>query len=182
MSDIISESSFCIGRANFVIRKEGKGERGLSVELEERYDCIYRYCYMKLQNRQAAEDVTQETFLAFLESGTYRDMGRELSYLYTIARNKCMDYYRKKECLPLSGEAEGKEEDMAQSLVVSQSLREALKELTEEEQELIFLRYINETPVGVMAKLTGQSRFAVRRRLKRILEKLGGLLGKEDAF
>lgn len=154
----------------------------MSVDLEERYDCIYRYCYMKLQNRQAAEDVTQETFLAFLESGTYRDMGRELSYLYTIARNKCMDYYRKKECLSLSGELEGREEDMAQRLVVSQSLKEALKALTEEEQELIFLRYVNETPVGVMAKLTGQSRFAVRRRLKRILEKLGGILGKEDVF
>ena len=67
------------------------------MDLEERYDCIYRYCYMKLQNRQAAEDATQETFLAFLESGTYRDMGRELSYLYTIARSKCMDHYRKKE-------------------------------------------------------------------------------------
>lgn len=152
------------------------------MDLEERYDCIYRYCYMKLQNRQAAEDATQETFLAFLESGTYRDMGRELSYLYTIARSKCMDHYRKKECLPLSGEAEAQEEDIAQRLVVSQSLQEALRALSEEEQELIFLRYVNETPMGVMAQLTGQSRFAVRRRLKHILSKLGGILGEEDRF
>ena len=56
-----------------------------------------------------------------------------------------MDHYRKKECLPLSGEAEAQEEDIAQRLVVSQSLQEALRALSEEEQELIFLRYVNET-------------------------------------
>ena len=33
-----------------------------------------------------------------------------------------------------------------------------------------------------MAQLTGQSRFAVRRRLKHILSKLGGILGEEDGF
>ena len=42
------------------------------MDLEERYDKLYRYCYMKTRHPQAAEDITQETFLRFL--GT-RDVG-----------------------------------------------------------------------------------------------------------
>lgn len=35
------------------------------MDLEERYDKLYRYCYMKTRHPQAAEDITQETFLRF---------------------------------------------------------------------------------------------------------------------
>lgn len=48
-------------------------------DMDEQYDKIYRYCYMKLKHRQAAEDVTQETFLRFLENNTYKDIGKEIS-------------------------------------------------------------------------------------------------------
>ena len=41
------------------------------MDIEEQYDKIYRYCYFKLSNQQLAEDITQETFLRFLESNTY---------------------------------------------------------------------------------------------------------------
>lgn len=42
------------------------------MELEEQYDKIYRYCYFKLQHVQKAEDITQETFLRYLESKRYQ--------------------------------------------------------------------------------------------------------------
>jgi len=61
----------------------------MSADLEELYDKIYRYCYMKLGHRHIAEDITQETFLRFLSDRRYQEMGRELAYLYTIARNQC---------------------------------------------------------------------------------------------
>lgn len=35
--------------------------------IKEQYDKIYRYCYFKLHNRELAEDITQETFLRYLE-------------------------------------------------------------------------------------------------------------------
>ncbi len=40
---------------------------GMSVDIEEQYDKIYRYCYFRLRSRQTAEDITQETFLRYLE-------------------------------------------------------------------------------------------------------------------
>lgn len=48
----------------------------MPMNLEDDYDKIYRYCYMKVHHQQAAEDITQETFLCFLETNTYRDMGK----------------------------------------------------------------------------------------------------------
>lgn len=68
----------------------------MSIDLEEQYDKIYRYCYYKLHHREKAEDITQETFLRFLENENYRDTGKGLQYLYTIARNLCIDEFRKK--------------------------------------------------------------------------------------
>ena len=43
------------------------------MELKEQYDRIYQYLYFRLRDRQAAEDLTQEAFLRFLTSRTYRD-------------------------------------------------------------------------------------------------------------
>lgn len=65
------------------------------MDFEEQYDKIYRYAYYKMKQAEIAEDITQETFLRFLESDTYRNTGQALQYLYTIARNLCMDEFRK---------------------------------------------------------------------------------------
>lgn len=150
----------------------------MSMDLEEQYDKIYRYCYFKLHSREAAEDVTQETFLRFLESKSYRDTGQAIQYLYTIARHLCVDEYRKPQTQVLSEETGTFfEED---TLLTAISLKNAISELTGEEQELLLLRYVNEVPVTAICKLYHLSRFAVYRKTNRILKKLQMKLRKED--
>ena len=73
-----------------------KGGRIVSVDLKDQYDKLFRYCFFKVRDRAAAEDMTQETFLRFLESPHYRNMNKELHYLYTIAGNLCKDHFRKR--------------------------------------------------------------------------------------
>lgn len=75
----------------------------MSVNLSEQYDKIYRYCYFKVKNACLAEDLTQETFLRYFAQTSYVHRGKELAYLYTIARNLCADFYRK----PQKAGAEG---------------------------------------------------------------------------
>lgn len=142
----------------------------MSVDLEEYYDRIYRYCYMQLRHRQAAEDATQETFLRFLQNHSYREMGKKSAYLYTIARNLCMDYYRKNAKISFVDEIveEGKQEVMLDYF----ALRQALHKLDSVEQELIFLRYVNDLPVKEIGKIMNLSRFAVRRKVNSSLKKL----------
>ena len=64
------------------------------MDIEEQYNKIYRYCYMKIRDYHTSEDLTQGTFLHFLENHSYREIGKQMAYLYVIARNLCNDYYR----------------------------------------------------------------------------------------
>lgn len=142
----------------------------MATDLEEHYDKIYRYCYMRTQHRQAAEDITQETFLRFMEHYDYKEIEKVLAYLYTIARNLCIDYYRSRPMVSEKDDQviESREED----IVIRQSLQQALKKLSFEEQELIFLRYVNDVPLGQMSRIYGISRFALYRKLQACLRKL----------
>ena len=135
----------------------------MSMELEEQYDRIYRYCYYKLRDVQQAEDITQETFLRYLEYNKSKDIKRPLAFLYTIARNLCIDWFRRQnteelpEQLPEQLSAEETENHMLDSI----SLRKALLELEERERELVLLRFVNEVPVADLSKIYEISRFAL---------------------
>lgn len=149
------------------------------MDYEAQYDKIYRYCYFKLNNAAVAEDITQETFLRFLESSTYKERGRELNYLYTIARNLCIDESRKRVLDELTEEVseEGPEERVIENVVIKQ----ALEKLSSKERELVLLRYINEVPVKVLCELRGCSRFAIMRQMKQVLKKLRENLEEKGA-
>lgn len=146
------------------------------IAIEEQYDKIYRYCYYKIQHREIAEDITQETFLRFFESAKYQETGKELQYLYTIARNLCIDEYRKHPTEPFD---ETIIDNVNEDKIVEQvSIRIALSELEENDRELLLLRYANDVPVVVICKLLDISRFAAYRRIVRATKKLKEKLGK----
>lgn len=142
----------------------------MSIELEEQYDKVYRYCYYRLRDVNKAEDITQETFLRYLECDSYQDTGRPLAFLYTVARNLCIDEQRRRNAEQLPEELPG--ENPENRIVVSLMLRQALHELDERERELVLLRFVNEVPVSDLAKLYGISRYALYRETKKILKKL----------
>ena len=144
------------------------------LNLEDQYDRIFKYLYFHFHDRHVAEDMTQEAFLRFLGSRSYRDENRQLQYLYTIARNLCNQYYRDKTITySLDEEADIPETDgFENSLIQRLSLQNALEFLSPEERELLFLRYVNDVPVPVISGLYQISRFAVYRKLKSILQKV----------
>ena len=144
----------------------------MALDIEEQYEKIYRYCFYRLRDREQAEDVTQEAFLRWLASDTYRDTGRVLQYLYTIARNLCTDEFRRPRHRPLTADVPSREADP----VLSAALRVELERLDPEDRELVLLRYVNKVPVGVLCKLYGQSRFSLYRRSKHILKALQNAL------
>lgn len=148
-----------------------------SVDLEEQYDKVYRYCYFRLRSREAAEDVTQEAFLRYLSAASQKpNAGYALPCLYTIARNLCMDEFRRKKAEPLPEEKDGfwqpAEPDRTEQIVEEISLKHALSGLSQEDRELILLRYVNEVPITVICRMFGISRFAAYRRIRKALRQL----------
>ena len=136
----------------------------MSLDIEEQYDKIYRYCYFKLHSRELAEDVTQETYLRYFERyhGSIVTVST-LKYLYTIARNLCVDEYRKPKMEPM--EESIVDNTMEENLIENLAVRKALSRMAPDEQELLLLRYVNEVPVSTLANIYGVSRFAIYRRL-----------------
>ena len=101
-----------------------------------------------------------------------------MQYLYTIARNLCIDEYRKPKTEILD---EGTLDNYAEDTMITQlSVKMALAQLDEMDRELLLLRYVNEVPVSVICKLYGISRFAAYRRISQATKNLKGKLGKED--
>jgi len=157
------------------------------MDIEEQYDKIYRYCYFKLGQQSIAEDITQEAFLRFWESTSYRNEGKALHYLYTIARNLCVDEYRKqgreKESAINIEEIREDKADIGNSeeqLLTKIVLKQALEELSEQDRELILLRFVNQVPINVISKLTGLSRFTIYRRINNAIARLKRNLRRED--
>ena len=151
------------------------------MDLSEQYDKIYRYCYFKLNHKEAAEDVTQETFLRYLSSIQYEEKGKSLQYLYTIARNLCIDEYRKKPLEQLPEAQVGADPvDMEERLITSLSVKAALLKLDRESREILLLRYVNEVPISVICNIMGISRFAVYRKTNNALKQIKKHLGQEE--
>lgn len=142
------------------------------MDLEELYDKLYRYCYMKTRHPQTAEDLTQEAFLHFLRTRDVSEIKKQTAYLYTIARNLCIDFYRTKQVLPLEQAEQAAAGAGEEEHAVRIALEQALEQLSEEDRDLIFLRYTNEVSAAETGKILGLSRFAVYRREKQILKKL----------
>ncbi|NLK74755.1 MAG: RNA polymerase sigma factor [Clostridiales bacterium] len=151
----------------------------MSISLQDQYDKIYRYCYFKVNNKELAEDLTQETFLKYFSQKSYIDRGKPLAYLYTIAKNLCIDLYRNNDKVQeLDFEVIGKDDISA--FETSFTVRQAVSLLPRDLQELLLLRFANELGIGEIADIMGISRFSVSRRLNKALSQLETLLRKED--
>lgn len=150
----------------------------MSVDMQEQYDKIYRYCYYKVKNSVMAEDITQETFLKYFARNAYIERGKMLAYLYTIARNLCIDAFRKIQPELLTKDIP--DIDSFEQIDLNLTLHKALSILPEQERELLLLRYVNELSVAEISSILQVSRFAVYRRTGSAIATLKKALREED--
>jgi len=80
-------------------RIRAKRDADAFASIYDRYiTSIYRFVYLKLPTREAAEDVTSETFLRFWNAILQNTEIRNVrAFLYQVARNLVVDYFRKEE-------------------------------------------------------------------------------------
>lgn len=151
----------------------------MSVSLQEQYDKIYKYCYFKVKNKEVAEDLTQETFLKYFSQKFYINRGKPLAYLYTIAKNLCIDFYRKNN----------REETLNEEMLVCDDvsefennfiIKQAVSTLPTDLQEILLLRYANELSINEIAYFMEISRFSVYRKLNKALDLLKSVIREED--
>lgn len=161
-------------RVSELIREATAGNAASFSKLYESYMTpVYRYLLVRSKNKMLAEDLTQSVFLKAFEhqSALSGEGSKPLAYLYTVARNTLIDYWKKKKEIHQSDVAETFEktpddkrtpDKLAQDNDLSRELVAGLSQLTEDQREVVSLKYLNDYSVAEIAKQIGKSEEAVR--------------------
>lgn len=142
---------------------------------------IYRYLYGLCRNADIAEDLTQDTFLKAIEkSGSFEGQSSVSTWLCTIARNRYMDYLKKKEnrhlpleiCEEISDEKSGNFSEEVISKEDTKKILLVLHKLPEPYKEVFMLRVYGELPFKEIANIFGKTDEWARVTFRRAREKL----------
>jgi RNA polymerase sigma-70 factor (ECF subfamily) len=139
---------------------------------------VYRYFYFHLGNVKDAEDFTSQVFLTIYEDlPRYRHKGRFSTWLFSIAHARTVDYYRKgsREVALESAELASSAPDLLSQAAHNHDIEQLfrlLNSLSEEEQELIRLRFAAELGYREIGQILHRSEDAVRKSISRLLDRL----------
>lgn len=149
---------------------------------EEYQDSIFRFVFFRVSNRQTALDITQDVFVrlwGYLAKGGAID--HEQAFVYRIARNAVIDYYKRSKSSSLDDMMESgfdPESNMHTDEIFRnddiKTVQLLLEELDEESKQIMFLRYTEEKPIEEIATLFGKTTNAMTVRIHRIIKRLKG--------
>lgn len=173
-----------------LVRAAQDGDGDAFGQLYDRYvDTVYRFIYYRVNDRPLAEDLTSETFLRALRRlGSVRYQGRDLAaWFVTIARNLILDHlksarYRLEvttEDLLETGEREDSTESAVLASLRNERLLRAVKELSDEQQECIVLRFLHGLSVAETAQVMSKNEGAVKAMQHRAIRRLHTTLAGE---
>lgn len=150
---------------------------------DDHIDQIYRYIFLRINKKSDAEDITQKVFLKAwknIDSFEIREKVPFSSWLYRIAKNTMIDYYRTDKNHPgiedvserEIGEAPEDHERNVDDEIKVRQIKESLDELTENQQNVIIMKFIEELENGEIAEILDKTEVAVRVTQHRALKKL----------
>jgi RNA polymerase sigma-70 factor (ECF subfamily) len=156
-------------------------------------DSIYRYAFYQSGDPELAEDVAGEVFVRMMESiGSYTYRGWPISaWLYRTARNLIIDHQRRRNRLtPLDETSESSlisenPIELAELQLTASELHATLKGLTDEQRQVIVLKFLEDLDNRSIAEVIGKSEGSVKslqhralRSLRRLIEKRGSYAGR----
>lgn len=143
-------------------------QKGQGTHLEllvQRYEKpLYAFAYRILQDRSAAEDAFQETFLkVYQKRYSYRPGSPFRPWLYQICLNHCRDCLRRRTRrpetalepeIPLPDPSLGPDQ-LAAHAALTARIRQAIAELPQKQREVFILHYYQELPYPEIALVVG---------------------------
>jgi RNA polymerase sigma factor (sigma-70 family) len=158
---------------------------------------VYTAIYLVVQDSYMAEDIFQETFIRVirtLKSGKYQENGKFLPWIMRISRNLAIDYYRKIRKMPLVVNSDGEDiltnlrfhEPNSEDLYVNNErdhvMRRLIKELPDDQKEVLILRHYGDLSFKEIADLTQVSINTALGRMRYALINLKKLIDAKAPF
>lgn len=151
------------------------------VLVDRHQQAIFRFVSGLLGNREEAEDVTQEVFLAAFANLSGYDSSRALfsTWLFTMARNRCLNLLEKRRPISLD-EPDSVRDAVSADPIVSQELSlqldRALAALPVDQRSAFVLAEIEKLPYVEIARIERTSLGTVKSRIHRAKQRLQSLL------
>lgn len=173
--------------ANLIARAQQYDADALSEIYESFYPRIYQYFYAQLSDAPLAEDFASDVMLQVVESiDRYHFRGTPLAaWVFRIARNRVVDHHRRRSRRPqialedsLPSQADGPYALVERS-VEHASVRAAMGGLTEEQRQVIILKFVEELDNASVAEALGRSLGAVKSLQHRALVAMRKVLEQE---
>ena len=161
-------------------------------------DKVFRFVLLRVSGREEAIDIAEEVFYKFWQTVSAGEgVANPQAFLFTIARHKVIDWYRKKKPESLDQMIESAEENERPSLQIADEkgyekmalsseavwVVKVLRKLAPQYQEVMSMRFVDDLPLREIADVLGITENAVSLRLHHGLQKLREDLGiniKED--
>ncbi len=152
-------------------------------ELYERYvDKIYNYIYYRVSDQAEAEDLTARTFFRALRKiDSYEERGLPFSaWLYRIAHNLVANWHRsnsRRKSVQLDELITAASSASNPSVIVEQQemhavLMEAIRDLPEDRQQLLILKFVDRLPNAQIGQIMGRSESSIKSLYHRTLRSL----------
>jgi RNA polymerase sigma-70 factor (ECF subfamily) len=172
-----------------VDRAQG-GDRSALEELYlMHFDRIYSYLHVSVGNRHDAEDLTTQTFLKMLESiAKFQWRSAPFSaWLFRIAHNLAMDHFRasrrwqpEEEVPEPSPDEATSAEEGALEAIGRRSMLELIDELSDEQQQVLTLKFVFNFSNGETATILGKTEGAIKSLQHRALASLQKQLARNE--
>jgi RNA polymerase sigma-70 factor, ECF subfamily len=165
---------------------------------------VFNFVLRSVRSVPAAEEILQEVFLRVVQrSGDFRGQSKFSTWLYTIARNQCIDHGRKmsyRRHASLDAPMRGGEDEHGPTLMdrvaaeapgsdrtaIGKQLRDALaraiEELPDDQREVFLLRQVQNLAFKDIATIVGTSENTVKSRMRYALERLQQALAEYEDY
>lgn len=157
-------------RLEKVIASAQMGHNEAITEIYEAYFLrVYKFIFYRVSHKETAEDLTEEVFVKVFSGISRLSEAKAFEgWLFQIARNLVIDYYRKKkQIVPLDAVENTLEYDTNVVDIVNLQFEQSiliklLKELTDEQQSVIKLKFLDELDNATIAHILNKSEGAIR--------------------
>jgi len=171
-------------------------QSSLEILINRHKSRIYSYILLIVKNQELAEDIFQETFIKVIRSlkrGKYVENGKFISWVLRIAHNLIIDHFRKEKLqgtvsndsmeIDIFNSRKYSEDTIEDHMVNNQILkqvRELIKELPEDQQQVIYMRHYMGLSFKEIADQTGVSINTALGRMRYALINLRKLISKKN--
>lgn len=181
-----------------------RGDRAAFAALVRRHQGpVFNFALRHLRLKSAAEDVVQDTFVRVVQNAAdFKHEARFSTWLYTIARNLCIDHLRKGALRkhpsleenrpgtdgdgPSLGEqlpdSKASVEREATGTELKAKIAAAVEELPDEQREVFLMREVANLPFKEIAEITGVPENTVKSRMRYALERLQAALSDYEEY